>query len=332
MKSLPCLLILSALPATPQGVRPPDANASSLRFSLGGKVVMDDARPLPDRVAVVLVCNGARVGVVYVNSSGQFAFPEMAASQPDCQVFANKQGYRSEIVSAAAALAAGNPNIGLVHLSVAPATEGVTTSRTSLDAPKDAVKAFDKAMLAVKKGKPEDAITDFGQAITAFPGYADAWYHLGRAHLASKAADGAIAAITAFTKSMAIDPLLVGPQVELGILAGLKKDWAASAQYLDRALELDPVDYPVAWFPDAVANMNLKKFDAAEKAAREALRLDPQHANPKIEYVLGLILAEKPDWPGAAAALKDYLKHAPNAPDAERVKGMIASLESPAAK
>ncbi len=323
------MLILCTLPATPQAVRPPDANASSLRFSLGGKVVMDDAGPLPDRVAVVLVCSGARVGVVYANSAGQFAFPEMAASQPDCQVFANKLGYRSEIVSAAAALAAGNPNVGMVHLSVAHATPGLTTSKTSLDAPKDAVKAFNKAMLAVKKGKPEEALADFEKAVAAFPQYADAWYHLGRARLATKAAD---AATTAFTQSMLIDPLLVGPQVELGVQAGLRKDWAASAQYLDQALELDPVDYPMAWFPDAVANMNLKKFDAAEKAAREALRLDPQHANPKIEYVLGLILAEKPDWPGAAAALKDYLKHSPNAPDAERVKGMIASLEGPAAR
>ncbi len=67
--------------------------------------------------------------------------------------------------------------------------------------------------------------------------------------------------------------------MELGILAAQKLQWAESAGYLDRAVRLDPVDYPQAWYADAVANYNLKKYDAAERSARESMKLDPKRVN-----------------------------------------------------
>ena len=85
-------------------------------------------------------------------------------------------------------------------------------------------------------------------------------------------------------------------------------------------MELDPVDFPQAWYADAVANYNLKKYDAAEKSARAAVKLDPRHANPRSGYLLGLVLAEKNDYAGAAAELTAYMKLAPNAPDLAQAK------------
>jgi tetratricopeptide (TPR) repeat protein len=125
---------------------------------------------------------------------------------------------------------------------------------------------------------------------------------------------------------MELDPKLVGPQVELGLIAGQSREWAESANYLDRALQLDPDSYPSAWFALGVARYNLKGFDAAETAMREALQRDRQHSNPKIEYVLGLILADKGNYAGAASALQDYLRLAPNAPDAARVKEILSQF------
>ena len=86
------------------------------------------------------------------------------------------------------------------------------------------------------------------------------------------------------------------------------------------------MDYPTAWFPDAVANLNLGKFEQAVKAAREAVKADPQHTVPRAEYVLGMALAETRDMKGAAAALKDYLAHTPSTPDAERVKFLYTNF------
>ncbi len=93
------------------------------------------------------------------------------------------------------------------------------------------------------------------------------------------------------------------------------------------ATELDPVEFPQAWYADAVANYNLKQYDAAEKAARNAVKLDPHHVNPRAGYLLGLILAEKRDYAGAVAELNGFMKLAPNAPDLAQVKDQLAQYE-----
>ncbi len=95
-----------------------------------------------------------------------------------------------------------------------------------------------------------------------------------------------------------------------GLDAGLSHEWKVATQYLDRALRLDPLNYPEAWFGDAVAHYYLGGYDEAEKSAREAVRLDPQGRNPRAGYVLGMILAKKGDREGAAVELRRYLKAA----------------------
>jgi len=115
--------------------------------------------------------------------------------------------------------------------------------------------------------------------------------------------------------------------MELGILAAKDANWQESGKYLDRAVELDPVDFPQAWYADAVANYNLEKYDAAEKSARAAVKLDPRHVNPRSCYLLGLVLTEKHDYTGAAAEVAAYIKLAPNAPDLAQAKDRLTELE-----
>ena len=64
------------------------------------------------------------------------------------------------------------------------------------------------------------------------------------------------------------------------MLAAQEQKWADSSQYLDRAMKLDPIDFPQAWYVDAVANYNLKKYDVAEKSAREAGQPDLNTSTP----------------------------------------------------
>ena len=75
--------------------------------------------------------------------------------------------------------------------------------------------------------------------------------------------------------------------MELGLLAAKDANWQESGKYLDRAVALDPVDFPQAWYADAVANYNLKKYDAAEKSARAAVKLDPQARQPAVRLSAG---------------------------------------------
>jgi tetratricopeptide (TPR) repeat protein len=123
------------------------------------------------------------------------------------------------------------------------------------------------------------------------------------------------------------DPKLVEPYLELGLLAAKDGNWKLSSELLDQAVKLDGVDYPQAWYADAVAHYNLKNYDTAEKSAREAVKLDPRHANPRSGYLLGLVLAAKKDYVGAAAELTAYMKLAPDAPDLDQVKDELGRIE-----
>jgi len=81
------------------------------------------------------------------------------------------------------------------------------------------------------------------------------------------------------------------------------------------------------WYTNAVANYNLKRYGAAEKSARAALKLDPRHTNPRSGYLLGLVLAEKRDYAGAREQLSAYVKLSRNAPDVSQAKVQLGEFE-----
>jgi tetratricopeptide (TPR) repeat protein len=87
------------------------------------------------------------------------------------------------------------------------------------------------------------------------------------------------------------------------------------------------VDYPVAYFYNAAANLNVGQIDTAEKSARAGEKLDTAHQYPALERVLAMILERKKDYAGAAAHLRSYLMLAPDAEDAARTKKDLADLE-----
>lgn len=253
-------------------------------------------------------------------NSGQSATQQMWG----CELRAEVAGYRSELINLTNRNSLDNPDVGVIVLRRLANVEGSAISATSYMAPKEAQKAFERGMQLVQKNKPEDAARDFEKAVAAYPKYAVAWVSLGKLRLQQKAVEPAR---EAFQKAIDADGKLVTPYVELGFLAAQEQKWDVSAQYLDKAVKLDPIDFPQAWYVDAVANFNLKKFDEAAKCAREAMKLDTRHVNPKAGYLLALALIEKHEYPEASAELKSYMKIAQNTPDFDKVKDQSDRLE-----
>ena len=241
-----------------------------------------------------------------------------------CELRASLAGYTSDSVNLFMHRAMDNPDVGHIILHRNTAVQGLAVSATSLNAPKDARKAYEHGLTALHKGKQADAGKDFEKAVGIYPTYADAWVELGRLRSAGQQAEPAR---EAFQKAIDSDGKLVAPYMELGLMAAREQKWDDSAKYMDRAVQLDPVDFPQAWYIDAVANFNLKKIDPAEKSAREALKLDPQHRNPRAGYLLGLVLMEKRDYAGAATELKNYLAVAPTADNHEQVRKQLEQIE-----
>ena len=254
------------------------------------------------------------------NSSSQTAAQQMWG----CELRADVAGYRSESVSLTNRNSLDNPDVGVIMLHRLANVEGSAISATSYMAPKDAQKAYNHGLQLLLKNKTEEAAKDFEKAVAAYPKYAVAWVSLGKIRVQQKSLEPAR---EAFQKAIEADSKLVTPYVELGFLAAQEQKWDVSTQYLDKAVKLDPIDFPQAWYVDAVANFNLKKFDDAAKSAREAMKLDPRHQNPRAGYLLALALIEKHEYPEASAALKAYMKLAPNTPDFAKVKDQSDRLD-----
>ncbi|HWB95269.1 MAG TPA: tetratricopeptide repeat protein, partial [Bryobacteraceae bacterium] len=210
--------------------------------------------------------------------------------------------------------------------------EGTTISATSLQAPKDAKKAYQKGKDALKKNKAEEAEKHFQKAVDLYPKYAVAWYELGVLQQKSQKPEDAR---KSYQQALAADSRLILPYLQLSMLAVQEKKWEEVVETTNRAVKLDPVDFPQAYFFNSVANYYLRRMDAAEKSAREAQKLDTEHRYPKINHVLGVILAEKRDYPAAVEQMRSYLKFSPDAQDAETVKKQLVELEklsNPSAK
>ncbi len=340
------------------------ASDSSRPIYISGKVVMQDGAVV-SQINIERVCGGIGKTVAYTDSKGHFSFQwgdrnlivtdasdagsgrkgansagygsaqsaggaNALATDPfgsrmmNCELRASAAGFTSDTVNLFNRRSADNPDVGIIVLHRMAGVEGSSISVTSLMAPKEAKKAYEHGLQSLLKNKSDDAAKDFEKAVGLYPGYADAWVSLGKLRLEKQAIEPARAALK---KAMESDPKLVAPHMELGLLAAKDANWDESAKYLDKAVELDPVDFPQAWYADAVANYNLKKYDAAEKSARAAVKLDPRRANPRSFYLLGLVLAEKNNFADAAAELTTYIKLAPNAPDLAQAKVQLGEYE-----
>jgi tetratricopeptide (TPR) repeat protein len=111
------------------------------------------------------------------------------------------------------------------------------------------------------------------------------------------------------------------------MLAAEQRQWEDAARQLDRALKLDPIDYPEAWYVDAVADFNLKLFDAAEASVRQYISFNTRNPNPRAHYLLGVTLVRKNNHTAAVAELRNYIQLDPNAPDLGTVKEQLAEVE-----
>ena len=241
-----------------------------------------------------------------------------------CEIRAALPGFRSDIVNLSGRRAFDNPDVGTIILHRLANVEGTTISATSLNAPKDAKKAYEKGRDLLKKKKMPEAEKELEKAVQIYPKYSVAWFELGRIRESRNEVESAR---KAYGEALAADAKFVKPYHQLAGLSLKEQKWQDVADTTSRLIKLDPVDYPDAYFYNSVANYYLKNFDAAEKSAREAQKLDTRNRIPKTNQLLGVILAEKQDFTGAAEYIKKYLTFLPAGKEADNAKNQLIELE-----
>jgi tetratricopeptide (TPR) repeat protein len=344
--ALACLISISFLPAPAQtrggggSIAPgrprnsaPDLSSSPTIF-LSGRAVIDDGSILTESASIQTVCKGQKRTETHTDSHGNFGFQfgdRFASSnetqldagtssrttlpgRPDrrdlrgCELQASLPGFTSEVIQLGGRFSGDeSADVGRIALHRLSNVEGFTISATTAQAPGSARKAFEKGQAQRKQGKWDDAQKSFEKAVALYPKFAVAWFELGSVQLQR---NDPPAARHSFEQSIAADSKYVNPFLGLTQLALRERNWKELAEVSDKLLALNPVSFPDVWFTNSLANYYLQNFAGAEKSARRGLQVDTEHRVLKLEYVLGMVLLKKPDYPGAAQHLRAFLSHA----------------------
>jgi hypothetical protein len=334
---------------------------------VSGKVMLEDGTSPSDPVTIQLLCGGTPRNVGYTNLKGEFSvnlsdrnnnlrfgdasqggtgndtsFGNIQANTPSnssptaqphpvgnanymgCELYAVLAGFRSDHVNLGNRRSLDSPEVGTVVLHRFGNVEGLTVSATTAMAPKDARKAYEKGRNAEKKEKWDEAEIEFRKAADAYPKFAAAWFELGYAQQKNNKIE---AARESYARSLAADSKFINPYGQLALLAVREEKWEELADQTSRLLKLNPIDFPLDWYFNALANFQLQKLDVAEKSAREGINLDRTHQIPRLNHLLAVILARKHDYSGAAENLRAFLLTSPPANEADVAKKQLTQLE-----
>lgn len=326
---------------------------------ISGAVVMQDGTPPPEPVAIERVCGGAAHKEGYTDSKGRyqiqlgqnfelqdvsessnvssglggmnagsgFGNPVGGVNPRDligCEVRAMLPGFQSSTAMIRVEGAFGEIRMDTITLQRLGGGEGTTISLTTMQAPKNARKAYEKAQKDVTKNNFKDAEKELTKAVEEYPKFAAAWALLGMIHQGNKQNDEAS---KDFQQAINSDPQYAKPYFGLAVIAATQQNWKDTVRMSEQVNRLAPLAYPEAYFFGGVASYNLGNMDDAERNMRKFISLDNEHRRPVAALYLGDILARKQDFAGAAQQAKAYLALAPNAPNSESVRAKLKQLE-----
>ncbi|HXA84028.1 MAG TPA: tetratricopeptide repeat protein [Candidatus Dormibacteraeota bacterium] len=329
----------------------PDSSTKPLFIS--GKVMLEGGRALPEPVPIERVCNGTVRREGYADIKGQFEFQLglnltfQDASENDSRIAPNAQsrsanngqrsldlngcelravlaGYQSSVVILRTT--GGDTwqyEVGTIFLKRIGNAPGTTISVTSMAAPRDAMRAYEKAQ-KIKTEKPAEAEKELNKAVKVYPQFAAAWALLGDIHRERNEFD---AARTEYARAIAADPQFVNPSYGLTMIAAQEKKWDDAIRLSDQVIKLNSAAYPLVYFLNAAANYNLQKFEAAEDSAKKFKALDTQHSHPDVCLLLSYLFSARQDYAAAAREIREYLAISPNSPEAESLKNEAKRFE-----
>ena len=340
-----------SVPTSPSTTMPDPLNGILFLF---GKVVLDDGSALSEPVSIQTICNGQKHFQGYTDTHGGFSFQlgnrnpagEIVSGDAElsgdprsfsqagntrrilgCELLAVLPGFTSNVIELGdriSSSSSGSVDIGRLTLHRLQHVEGATISASSAAAPNSARKAFDKAREQEKNKKWDDAQKSLEKALAIYPRYAAAWFELGRLQQRN---NDAVAARHSFEQALAIDAKYVNPYRGLADLDAQAKNWPELVDVTAKLLALNPVSFPDGWFYNAVGNYYLRNFEAAEKSARQGIKVDNAFQVPRLELLLGVLLEGKRNYTEAAEHIHKYQHLVTTPADKEEAQKQLAEIE-----
>lgn len=243
-----------------------------------------------------------------------------------CELRAVLAGYQSDSVELGRRSVFDNPNVGTITLRRLGNVEGTSISMTTLAAPKDAKKAYEKAFKETQKKKPnlERASKELEKAVEEYPEYAAAWHLLGRVRISLDQNEGAR---EAFEKAVEADSKYLNPYGPLVRMALQDGRWDDAAQLSNRVLQLDPYQTEFQYY-HAVSSYNMGRIEAAEKSVMAVQSSKDAHRFPETMQLLGMIHARQGKFQTAADEFRSFLTAQPNSPMAGQIQQQLTEWEA----
>jgi superkiller protein 3 len=259
----------------------------------------------------------------FVVPVGQFmvGYGEQSSAQMQgCELTVSLRGFHTVKVELSRGV-----DVGIIKLRRQQGFQDNSYSMTTQLAPKDARRAYEKGVAALRKQKFEEARKHLARAVEIYPNYSVAWYETGASFQHQRRFDEAI---EAYAKASQADGQFVPPRIQTASILIGQRRWKEAADLAGALIKSNHVDHPEAFLYDAVARYNLKDLEGAEKSARRAVDLDDLHRFPKSWHLLGIILVARNEPKEAAQYLRSYLEHAPDSPEAAAIRQQLAALEA----
>lgn len=291
------------------------SNLESAEGEISGTVLLETDKSPASQVAVSLKSRVAGIfRSVLTDIEGHFRISHLPRGTYDLAV--EEDGYEAAHTSAQLDGPSSKLVVYLRSASVSQRQkEAYTVSVRELKIPSKAQREFQNGLERLRKNDPAGSLSHFTKATQVFPGYFEAYYHMGIAEMRL-----GHTAEAEKEYQEAID--LSGGHYSwadfgLGYLLCQDGKPAEAEKIIRRGLEVDDGS-PEGYVILADALFQLNRPDEAEKSVREALLRDPNF--PDAYLVLSNVDGSKKDYRAQLHDLNTYLKLRPNGLGSERAR------------
>ena len=315
---------------------------------LAGKVIVEGAEGLSEPVVIRIGCGTQSLPQVYTDRKGRFSFQpgcntvlaisdasarssffgipsnaigawRDAMNLSNCRLYAELPGFRSSQLWLGTIRSMRRTNVGTIVLSRIKGSTGAPVSFTTLMAPKQAKKAYEKgakALRSVEEPNYAKAVPLLERAVELHPEFAAAWEALGRTRQGLGDTDGAR---EAFERSIEADHHFLKPYPPLIEMAVEDKKWPELESLTDRYLKMSPGATKFRYYNSfaALKAGNLLKAESMVEMIENAGEMDRW---PMSYLILAEVLSRQGEFEQAAKLYETYLSTFPNAQTSEAIR------------
>jgi len=336
------LLLLAALCLPPAAARAQagsgiDSTGTGGNHVIQGRVFLPSGRISDTRINVRLESLGSGALSVFTDGNGGFKFTSLLPGSYTVVVEPTEQfdGARESVFidqrRSRGVIRDTTPRVYTVYVNLREkraADAGETRPPGTVDAslanaPKPAVDLYHKALEAARRKENERAVELLKGALEFYPDFRLALSEMGALYLRLKRPEKAVEPLRAALRLAPDDfPTLLN----YGIALYDRKEFAEAETHFRKAAQRN-ASSPTAHFYIGVILLKRRETDEAEKELRAAVAAGGDRV-AAAHYYLGGIYWGRQDYKRAAEELETFLRLAPEAPEAERVRSTIKELRA----